>query len=294
MDPQHLQTKSNLPLYCSKENLSRESHPSMIHNDEPCSHENRLNQLNEPLISQPNQISSTADPESEESKAILKKVKDIDNEFEKGWIYVYNFWLSVVIGAAALKGVLFADSVKDWLKGREYEMLKFFAIPLGLAFFSLFWLVRLALLQKEALKKKDPKKAAQAFLSLVKAVICFVILFGILSLTIFCGRSYYSGYNEDENSWIEGFRDYLLRLITRFVILVGMSAYGSYKVKFVLEERTNLLEKIPSTHLIRTPPSCSKEGFFPSIEAAPSRSNSFKDRSERKGIKDYLEEIERC
>jgi len=249
MNSQDLQTESNPPLHTI---FSQESHSSIIHNDKSCSNEDDLSQLKEPLLDQPTSILSEANAEEEESKAILKKVKDIDDKFKEGWIYAYDFWLSVVITAATGEGVLLATSIKDWVFAKEYEKIRFLAIPLGLAFFYLFWLARLALLHKEALKKKDAKMAAQAYSSLVRAMITSFILSVIFFLTVIYERSYYSGYEEGqryrgyESSWMRGLCAFLWQFMKLYVIPAGVSVYGSYKVKTVLEERTNLLLKVPN------------------------------------------------
>jgi len=252
MNSQDLQTESNPPLHCFKEMSSQESHSSIIHNDKPCSNKHHLSQLKEPLLGQPTQIPSVGNEHLEESKAILKKVKDIDNKFKEGWIYAYDFWLSVLIAAAVGEGVLLAASIKDWMLAKEYEKIKFLAIPLVLAFFYLFWLARLALLHKQALKKKDAKMAAQAYNSLVRAMITSFILSIIFFLTVIYARSYYSRYQEgqryrgDKSSWIREFCDFSWQFMKLSVIPAGISVYGSYKVKAVLEERMNLLRKVPN------------------------------------------------
>jgi len=258
MDPQPLLTESK---HYSKKSLSQRSHRLKIHADEPCSKEDHLNQPKETLFDQSMKVPFTADLELEESTTILKKVKDIDEKFEEGWIYVYDFWLSVVIALAVGKNVLLAVSMKNSLLEGEYEMVKVSAIPLILAFFSLLWLIRQVLLHKEALKKKDAKIAAQAYSSLVRAMICSFILSVIFFLTIIFGRSFYSGSKEDKNDWIGELYNFVLRFITYCVVPAGISVYGSYKVKVVLEERMNLLKTIP--HKIDTEPSLQTESNVP-------------------------------
>jgi len=239
MDSQLLPTENSAPLHCSNENFPQDSYPSLIHNDEPCSKEDRLHQLKEPVFAQPIQILSLGNPKAEESEVLLREVNEIDKILGQGWYFAYELWLFFVIIAVSLKGVflcILVYKINSW----NQDFAQLFTTLLMFALLYVFWSIHQASLHIKALWKKDPKIAAKAYNSLVKLSIYYFVLYIAFILVSMYWRYSSSGLGAYLWKYVN---ELLVIFIPLYVIPVGISVFGSYEIKVLLEEKMELLLK---------------------------------------------------
>jgi len=243
MDPQQLLPESNLPNHKnSPQNQQTHHQPSIIQNNGSYSQTDDLEQMREPLLVQFIKYFLPSDSKFEEPKTILdEKVQEIDKKLGQGWFFIYELWLSFVIVAAVSKGVFLVASVQDWWLGRDYDLVKIFAVPLALALHCSFWSVKQAWLQRQALKKKDQKIADKAYRSGVRLAIYYFIVCVVFLLVVIFWQYFDSRRRSD---WMKIMGYLFIQFIMHYVIPVGISIYGSYQVKVLLEEKMDLLLKV--------------------------------------------------
>jgi len=238
-----LSIEQNLLFDCSNQSFPQDQEASsqslIIANSKPHSQKGLFNQLNEPLLAQSIQIYSKSDLSEEESKMILTKVEEIDKRLEEGWYLAYQLWLYVIIVAAPLKGVFLAAFVQDMWWRRDDEAAQICSVLLVCALYCIFWTVKQALLQNEALREKDQVKAAQAYRSLVQLA-CYYL---ILCIVFFLLTVLFIYSSTERKYWLQAICYLFLLFIAHYVIPVGISVKGSYQLKILLEEKMDLLLK---------------------------------------------------
>jgi len=239
MDPHPLLSETNLPIENSPKDLEIHSQPPIIQDNGSHSQTDDLDQMREPLLVQFVKYFLPSNPKFEEPKTVSeKKMQEIDKKLGQGWYFLYELWLSFVIVAAVSKGVFLVASVQDWWYGREYNLVKIIAVPLGLALHCSLWSVKQAWLQREAMKKKDQKKADEAYRSAMRLAIYYFIVCVMFLLVVIYWQCFDS---RRRNDWIKVVCFLVVQFIMHFVIPVGISVYGSYKVKVLLEEKMDLI-----------------------------------------------------
>jgi len=226
MDSQSLSTENNF-------------NPSIIHNDPPCSRADRLNELKEPLLAQP-QDSSAGDPKVEGSKDLLERVKEIDEKLGRGrFFFAYELWLFFVVIAVSFKGGILCFLVYHFWFWNTL-LAQMCSVLLIFTFYYIFWTIQQALLQGKALWEKNHEIATKAYSSLLRlAAYYFVLYVAFLMMSIFWRYCVSGG-----GAYLWHYINELLEIfVPLYVIPVPISIFGSYKMKVLLEEKMSLLSR---------------------------------------------------
>jgi len=247
MNSQRFSSETRPPSFNSNienfpQNLDSPSQSSLIHNHEPDSKKDDLNQLKEEaLLTESPRYFQSSDRQLEESKRIVNKIQRIEDQLSQGWFYDFfqGTLIFVKFVAPLWCMVLVIDIFSFWIT-EEYGWVKLYSILLGYLFYCIFLCFKHIKLQKDALKEKDPNLAAQAVRLVAKFTTHYSILIVIVFLVVI---AYFCYFVDERKRWLDILGGLFWKFVIFYVIPVGGSNIISKKMKILLEERMDLVMK---------------------------------------------------